>query len=151
MSTEAALLAALAADPDDDTVRLVYADFLDEQGTESGTARAEFIRAQIELARPAQRGEGAKRRTLLARAKELQEQYGAGWAAPVFDAVGVKQDNLWREIDYGSWDRGFLDWLTFDDCAAFRARCGGARPFSELGGLLGERHVCGAVKSTGGR
>lgn len=93
MSTEAALLAAVAADPDDDTARLVYADFLEEKGGESAVARAQFIRAQIELARPAQKGESARRRELLATAKRLQKQYGAGWAAPVFDAAGTKNDN----------------------------------------------------------
>lgn len=43
-----ALLAAIRADPDDDTVRLVYADWLDERGE---AERAEFIRVQCELAR----------------------------------------------------------------------------------------------------
>ena len=41
-----ALLAAILANPDDDTPRLVYADWLQEQGDEE---RAEFIRVQIEL------------------------------------------------------------------------------------------------------
>jgi uncharacterized protein (TIGR02996 family) len=48
MSDEDALLAAIIADPDDDTPRLVYADWLQENGDED---RAEFIRVQIERAR----------------------------------------------------------------------------------------------------
>ncbi len=48
MSDRAALLAAILAAPDDDAPRLVYADWLDEQGEGE---RAEFIRVQIELAR----------------------------------------------------------------------------------------------------
>jgi len=44
MSDEDALLAAIIADPDEDTPRLVYADWLDENGQEE---RAEFIRLQI--------------------------------------------------------------------------------------------------------
>lgn len=40
------LLATVAARPDDDTARLVYADWLSEQGEES---RADLIRIQIEL------------------------------------------------------------------------------------------------------
>lgn len=48
MSDEAALLAAIIANPDDDTVRLVYADWLDENGR---SERAEFIRVQIAVAR----------------------------------------------------------------------------------------------------
>ena len=45
--TEAALLRAIAAHPDEDTPRLVYADYLDEQGGPSGAARAEFIRLHV--------------------------------------------------------------------------------------------------------
>lgn len=48
MDTRQALLRAVADSPDDDTPRLVYADWLDENGD---PARAEFIRVQIELAR----------------------------------------------------------------------------------------------------
>jgi uncharacterized protein (TIGR02996 family) len=42
-----ALLHAIRADPDDETVRLVYADWLEEHGN----PRSEFIRVQCELAR----------------------------------------------------------------------------------------------------
>jgi uncharacterized protein (TIGR02996 family) len=45
---EPALLRAIIADPADDTVRLAYADWLDEHDEAD---RAEFIRVQIELAR----------------------------------------------------------------------------------------------------
>lgn len=50
MTEEDALLAAIAADPDNDTVRLAYADWLDERGGEPN-ARAEFIRLDTLLAR----------------------------------------------------------------------------------------------------
>ncbi|MBY0455899.1 MAG: TIGR02996 domain-containing protein [Gemmataceae bacterium] len=43
MSDEDALLAAIRAHPDEDTPRLIYADWLDEHGD---SARAEFIRLQ---------------------------------------------------------------------------------------------------------
>src|SRR5262245_37192027 len=46
-SDGAALLRAIIDNPDEDTPRLVYADWLDEQGGESNAARAEFIRIQI--------------------------------------------------------------------------------------------------------
>ena len=46
--TLAALLEAIRADPDDDTVRLALADWYEENGD---PARAEFIRVQVELAR----------------------------------------------------------------------------------------------------
>ena len=48
MSTADALLRAVIDRPDDDLPRLAYADALDESGD---TARAEFVRAQVELAR----------------------------------------------------------------------------------------------------
>jgi uncharacterized protein (TIGR02996 family) len=48
MTDEHALLAAIGANPDDDTVRLVYADWLDEHDRPE---RAEFIRLQIRLHR----------------------------------------------------------------------------------------------------
>ena len=44
----AGFLETICADPDDDAPRLVYSDWLDEHGDET---RAEFIRAQVELAR----------------------------------------------------------------------------------------------------
>jgi uncharacterized protein (TIGR02996 family) len=48
MHDPAAFLAAIAASPDDDLPRLVYADWLDENGDAD---RAEFIRIQCELER----------------------------------------------------------------------------------------------------
>jgi uncharacterized protein (TIGR02996 family) len=48
MSDGIALLRAILDDPDDDAPRLIYADWLDENGDQ---ARAAFIRAQIKLAR----------------------------------------------------------------------------------------------------
>jgi uncharacterized protein (TIGR02996 family) len=48
MSEQAALLAAIVAYPDEDTPRLIYADWLDENGE---PARAEFIRLQVDLER----------------------------------------------------------------------------------------------------
>ncbi len=48
MSDEDALLAAIAAHPDEDTPRLAYADWLDEHDQ---PIRAEFIRVQIDISR----------------------------------------------------------------------------------------------------
>lgn len=47
MSDEDALLGAIAAHPEEDTPRLVFADWLDEHGRH---ARAEFIRVQVAIA-----------------------------------------------------------------------------------------------------
>jgi uncharacterized protein (TIGR02996 family) len=48
MSEEAAFLAALKANPADDTTRLVYADWLDEHGA---PAKAEYLRRVVYVAR----------------------------------------------------------------------------------------------------
>ena len=48
MTTEQSLLRAVLADPASDDSRLIYADYLDEQGEAD---RAEFIRVQVELAK----------------------------------------------------------------------------------------------------
>src|SRR4051812_26470093 len=51
MSDEKALLAAIFAHPDEDAPRLIYADWLDEQGGESNADRAEYIRLEVAHAR----------------------------------------------------------------------------------------------------
>src|SRR5437588_11228665 len=40
---------AILANPEDDALRLIYADWLEERGDPADAARAEFIRAQAEL------------------------------------------------------------------------------------------------------
>jgi uncharacterized protein (TIGR02996 family) len=51
MSTADAFLQAICDDPDDDTPRLVYADWLEEHGNAAELDRARFIRLQIEAHR----------------------------------------------------------------------------------------------------
>ncbi|MBY0457789.1 MAG: TIGR02996 domain-containing protein [Gemmataceae bacterium] len=63
------LLNAILANPDDDTVRLVAADFLDENGDPD---RAAFIRVQCALARLAADGRGQTREADELRQKEHQ-------------------------------------------------------------------------------
>ena len=53
MTEREALLHAIRLEPDEDTPRLVYADWLDEHGDEADRAHAEQIRVQIEF--PAER------------------------------------------------------------------------------------------------
>lgn len=53
MSDGDALLAAILANPEEDVARLVYADWLDENGQPE---RAEFIRVQCELSRQVRHG-----------------------------------------------------------------------------------------------
>lgn len=69
-------LARIREVPDDDGPRLIYADWLDEQGD----PRGEFIRVQLALARLP---ESDRRRPGLLRVeRDLLGRYGAQWAAP---------------------------------------------------------------------
>jgi uncharacterized protein (TIGR02996 family) len=71
---EEAFLSAIAADPSDDTNRLVYADWLEERGD----PRAEYIRLRLKLREP--RG----RRRVGARLAELSSGLDVGWRGRVF-------------------------------------------------------------------
>jgi uncharacterized protein (TIGR02996 family) len=91
MSMPDAFLAAIIEDPDDDTPRLVYADWLEENGN---SERAEFIRLQCRLAtldRYAQ-----ERRPLVKREQEMLQRFGKHW---------LRQDRLSDWIDPDSLDR----------------------------------------------
>jgi len=98
MHTEAeAFLQRIRAFPDDDTPRLIFADWLQEQdgfGVEWGIDRARFIRVQIALARLLEeeaaadetevgnRGERESLRAALRRAESgLQERHRVEWTA----------------------------------------------------------------------
>lgn len=90
MSEEAALLAAIAAHPDEDTPRLAYADWLEEnrpgpvlrrgRGRKlTQNPRAEFIRAQIELARRSDYDTSPETNALRDRCEEIQKAHGHEW------------------------------------------------------------------------
>src|SRR5439155_22125314 len=109
-----ALLAAIRAAHEDDTPRLAFADWLDEN---DDPARAEFVRAQVEFARlmadgsdsqavweflkkqdyvtrPAARWELidagiARRRALDTRITELWQEHGPAWRAELPADCGV--------------------------------------------------------------
>ena len=91
MSDEPALLAAILAHPDEDTPRLVYADWLDENGR---AERAEFIRIQC-----APDADDAAQD----RAAELEERSRGRWLTE----LGLPQfaGALW------GWGRGFPEHL----------------------------------------
>jgi uncharacterized protein (TIGR02996 family) len=99
--TGTALLAAVAAHPDEDTPRLIYADYLDELGDERSCARAEFIRLQVMIsgAEPETDEASAAR----ARAAELLARYGRAWGLP--PAGGFPGYEV---------SRGFVDTLSVD-------------------------------------
>lgn len=84
MSTESALLRAVRDNPDDDTVRLVYADFMDELGDAD---RAEFIRTQVALANT--RESDPARRLLEDREHELLAANEYRWLGELGEADGL--------------------------------------------------------------
>jgi uncharacterized protein (TIGR02996 family) len=77
---ERALLAAIVAAPDDDLPRLVYADWLEENGRPE---RAEFIRVQIELSRLG--FSPIRHRTLTKRARQLVHLHDVNWKRELVD------------------------------------------------------------------
>jgi len=119
--TDAAFLATILDHPDDDAPRLVYADWLDEQGEAD---RAEFVRLQVRAARmsPAD----PDRRAVLSRAEDLQRAHHVEWVnrLPQFDGVH------WEVFD-----RGFISAVRFDHPDLFFAHAAdvfGAAPVREL-------------------
>lgn len=101
MTDEQALLAAIAADPDDDTVRLAYADLLDERGGELNVARAELIRVQCE--RATRRGDRERRTLLLKRSMQLIQRYGREWFVRDWPEAGE------QAVTGYTFERGFVD------------------------------------------
>jgi uncharacterized protein (TIGR02996 family) len=98
VSERDALLAAIAAHPDEDTPRLVFADWLDENGDPE---RAEFIRVQIARAQNAD-GKGAlpaaEVAALAARERALLERNRDRWLAPLraLNAYSRRDGAFWR-------------------------------------------------------
>jgi len=67
MNEESAFLDAIRSKPDDDVTRLVYADWLDEQGGKANADKSAFLRLHCELSK-----ETSRRRTKT-RLKQLDE------------------------------------------------------------------------------
>ena len=104
MSEREALLRAICDHPDDDTPRLVFADWLQEHGEED---RAEFIRVSIEVAQLSTDDDRLDDR--IRRECELQERFGKLWLAE----LPVPDPELVDWVRYGGWlggeqfERGF--------------------------------------------
>src|SRR6478672_8186529 len=82
-----ALYRAVIANPLDHTVRLVYADALDETGVPVHVARAEFIRAQIEM--KAAGHDAYRLGQLMYQCGELFGARGLAWWTPIAMAAGL--------------------------------------------------------------
>jgi uncharacterized protein (TIGR02996 family) len=96
MSTEAALLRAIRELPGEDTPRLIYADFLEEEGY---SPHAEFIRAQVERAQLPEHD--PRRAPLEDREHELLGEHECGW-------LGVEPGDV-DELHEWEFDRGFVN------------------------------------------
>jgi uncharacterized protein (TIGR02996 family) len=145
MSDRAAFESAIAADPADLTARLVYADFLDETGDPADAARAEFVRAQVEV--DALPPGDDHRRALVGRAAELFAGYWIDWWRPVCEAVGLPPPRvpivgLWNRVARVFVTPRSVGWPYKPDGTAVRV----ADPPAENGplrGLSGARFVRG--------
>jgi uncharacterized protein (TIGR02996 family) len=83
MSDVESFLAAIRDEPDDDTVRLVFADWLEEHND----PRGEFIRIQCQLARWVPEVE--KREALQLRERELLQEHGQEWVGAFKRVAGA--------------------------------------------------------------
>jgi uncharacterized protein (TIGR02996 family) len=92
MGIDTAFLFSVCENPEDDTVRLIYADWLEERGD----PRGEFIRVQVELA--SMTADSPRRRELAFRAHEFLGKHGEEWAAP-----------LCPHVEEWHFRRGFID------------------------------------------
>jgi uncharacterized protein (TIGR02996 family) len=73
------LLAAVLAEPDDETPRLVYADWLQEQGD----PRGELVTIQCELARLGADAPGERANALRLRERDLLKRHRKAWFEPL--------------------------------------------------------------------
>ncbi len=131
MTTPEAFLADIIAHPEDDSLRLIYSDYLSEQGEEE---RAEFIRVQIELARvppfviakvrrleeeeaeyqtlsEAYHPEDIRVQELLRRAERYPGPL-TKWTDSLTSLVGISTDPPGNRRWRWKWERGFIAWVS---------------------------------------
>jgi uncharacterized protein (TIGR02996 family) len=106
VSERAAFISAILDNPDDDTARLVFADWLEEHGEPE---RAEFIRCQIEAARLPKANQDTSEAHN--RAIALGTAHGAEWR----ETAGVNDHE-------GQFERGFLTDLRYFS-SEYLSRC----------------------------
>jgi uncharacterized protein (TIGR02996 family) len=115
------LLAAIIAEPNDDTARLAYADYLEEEGNPE---RAEFIRVQVNLARlPAWE---RKAKLLGFRERLLRVRNGEKWRAELPNIAGVQ---------WGKFERGFIAEVTVADVRVLAKQAESLRAVSPITGI----------------
>ena len=101
MSDGDALMRAVLAQPLEDAPRLVYADWLEENGDRD---RARFIRLQVDAARTDRPGYADR---LQMEADALFWRHRVEWSAPVIEAMGTDR----KYIGLADWHRGFVSVL----------------------------------------
>jgi uncharacterized protein (TIGR02996 family) len=102
---------AILENPDDDTSRLVYADYLEECGNDSDRARAEFIRIGCEVAKLLP--DDPKRAQLERREDELLAEHARKWCR----RLPGHADHWIRRLPYRfQWQRGFPFGASVDAC-----------------------------------
>jgi len=117
MDDRQALMAAIIANPDEDTPRLVFADWLQEHGDKHDQARAEFIRLQCELAQLPEDGpQTAKHK----QAKALHKKHHKAWLGPLAQSTtmwdfscGLLENWYCSATEFAtqSHDRAICEWL----------------------------------------
>jgi uncharacterized protein (TIGR02996 family) len=100
MNDHDALLRAIGEHPEEDTPRLMYADWLDEHGQPE---RADFVRNQVELARPGL--SAAERFPLVKKNVYYLAHHVRGWKAELPRVDGV---------EWGDFNRGLIEEVQAD-------------------------------------
>ncbi len=95
MSDHDALLNAIAEQPEEDTPRLMYADWLEENGDPE---RADFVRIQVRLAQPGLSGE--EKSALVRRHRPYLMGFERRWKAELPKIAGV---------EWGDFNRGLIE------------------------------------------
>ncbi len=106
MDQRAAFLRSICDDPDDDAVRLIFADWLDEHGQPE---RAEFIRLQCDRAQRVEPLPACAEAVW--REEELLARFGETWRAELPELPRVR---------WGEFERGFVNIAEADNLDGFR-------------------------------
>jgi uncharacterized protein (TIGR02996 family) len=123
MVTHAGFLRSVVESPEDDVPRLVYADWLEDQGE---APRAELIRVQCELARGVE--DGARLVQLTLRQRELIARHADDWLGPF----------SWQLGNTVRYERGLIPFLFFGTSEFLKPKMQrAAAEWFPRGGVLG--------------
>src|SRR5262249_51832482 len=103
MADDRSFIEAIGASPEDDGLRLIYADWLEEHDEPD---RAEFIRVQCDLEPVRRQYENDRVSSLRSREGDLLLKHREGWLAELVALMG-----RWSGFDCGNvtFRRGFVD------------------------------------------